>query len=411
MSSEVSTPDNGQADLIAQMQKMQAMLEQKAQPNYKKDKAKVDAVNKAMNTPTQISVRDNIDPKGGFQSLNHFCHDVRNAGIPSGPGVSKSLMEWSTKAATGLNETAGAEGGFLVPPEFSNELMRRTYENDLLSRCKSYTCGGNSLVIPAVDETSRADGSRFGGVRGYWEAEANQFTSTKPRFSRLELVLKKLIALWYVTDELLQDSGTPMQQLLTDLFAQEIAFKMGDAIVNGTGSGMPQGLLNSPATVSVSKETGQAAATVVFENITKMWQRMWAPSRANAVWLIHQDIEHQLASLALNIGTAGTAAYLPAGGLSDTPYAKLMGRPVIPVEFCATLGTVGDIILVDFSQYLVLRKGESQSESSIHLRFDFAETAFRVIMRADGRCWWNSALVPKSGTNSLAPQVTLATRS
>src|SRR5581483_2671890 len=367
--------------------------------------------NSDINADPHISVSETPDPRGGFKSFNHFCHDVRRASVPGEQVVTKALTEWTTKAASGLNESVGSEGGFLVPPEFSAQIMQRVYDNDLLSRCQSYTVGGSSMAFPIVDETSRADGSRFGGVLGHWDAEAAQFTATKPGFGRLELALKKLLTLCYVTEELLQDSGTPLQQYLTNLYAQEIAFKIGNAIVRGTGSGMPQGILNAPSLVSVSKETGQAATTILYENIVKMWQRMWAASRQNAIWLINQDTEQQLMQLALNIGTAGTAAYLPPGGLSEKPYGTLMGRPVIPVEFCSTLGTVGDIILVDLSQFIIIRKGETQSESSIHIRFDFAETAFRTIFRADGKIWWGSALTPFQGSNTLSPAIALSTRS
>ena len=345
---------------------------------------------------------------GGFKSFGHYLHDVRQAAFGQQSDV---LKAWQTKAnADGLNETVGSEGGFLVPPEFSNELLRRTYDNDLLSRTKTYTCTGNSLSIPAIDETSRVDGSRFGGVRAYWESEAATKTASQPAYDKVTLTLKKLIGLCYVTDELLDDSGIALEQHLMDLFAQELAFKLGDAIINGTGAGMPQGVLNAPALVSVSKETGQAAATILFENINKMWARMYAPSRKDAVWFINQDVEPQLHGLAVNVGTGGLPAYLPPGGLNDQPYGMLKGRPIVPVEFCQTVGTVGDIIFADLSQYLVLKKGEAQSESSIHFKFDTDQTAFRVVMRADGRVWWTSALVPKNGSNTLSCIVALATR-
>ena len=65
-------------------------------------------------------------------------------------------------------------------------------------------------------------------------------------------------------------------------------------MINGTGAGQPLGLLNADATISVAKETGQAAATVLSENIFGMWARLHAPRRQNAVWLINQEIEPQL---------------------------------------------------------------------------------------------------------------------
>ena len=359
-------------------------------------------------------VKSNPDMPHQFKSLSHFCRDVYRAGLPNSGGMSMELKAWTdivTKAASGMNEAVGSEGGFLVPPTLSTEVWRRTYDNDLLQRTKSYTTSGNSFTLNAIDETSRANGSRFGGVRAYWRAEAAQFTGTKPAFNQVEMKLKELIGLWYATTELLEDAGTSVEQLMTDLFSQEIAFMIGDAIINGSGAGVPLGILNMASLVTVSKETGQGAATVLYENINKMWARMYAPSRKNAVWFINQDVEPALDVMTLNVGTGGMPVYLPPGGVADEPYGRLKGRPVIPIEFCATLGTVGDIILADMSQYVTLRKGETKADSSLHLRFDYAETAFRVMFRMDGATPWVGALTPFKGSATQSPFVALATRS
>jgi HK97 family phage major capsid protein len=173
---------------------------------------------------------------------------------------------------------------------------------------------------------------------------------------------------------------------------------------------MPQGILPSAGMVNVAKEAGQAADTVVVPNIVKMWSRMWIRSRSNAVWFIHQDLEPQLFQLQLPVGTGGQAVYMPPGGLSATPYATLMGRPVVPVEYCQTVGDRGDIILADLSQYQMIEKGGIQSASSIHVQFVYDETVFRFVYRVDGSNIWNSALTPKNGTNTVAPFVLLAER-
>ena len=108
-------------------------------------------------------------------------------------------------------------------------------------------------------------------------------------------------------------------------------------------------------------------------------------------------------------GTGGVPAYLPPGGLSDTPYARLKGRPVIPVEYCATLGTVGDIILADLSEYRLI-DAAMQNASSMHVAFTTNEMAFRVTYECDGQSRWKSALTPFKGSNTLSPFVALATR-
>ena len=137
---------------------------------------------------------------------------------------------------------------------------------------------------------------------------------------------------------------------------------------------------------------------------------MWAPDRANSVWFINQDCEPQLFSLALAVGTGGAPVYMPQNGMSASPYATLMGRPVIPVEYCATVGTVGDVILANFQNYRWIDKAGVQTASSIHVQFLTDETTFRWVWRCNGAPFDAAALTPYKGTNTLGHFVTLATR-
>ena len=195
-------------------------------------------------------------------------------------------------------------------------------------------------------------------------------------------------------------------------FADEMGFKFDDAIINGTGAGQPLGILNAGCLVSVAKETGQAATTIVYENIKKMYARLWSRSRPNMRWFINQETLPELMSMAQPVGTGGAPVWLPAGGASGKPYDTLFGRPVTEIEQAQALGTVGDIMLADLSQYLCIEKGGLQSASSIHVQFVTDEQVFRFVARIDGQPLWNAALTPYKGTSStLSPFVALATRS
>ena len=122
----------------------------------------------------------------------------------------------------------------------------------------------------------------------------------------------------------------------------------------------------------------------------------------------------QLAALNIAVGTGGAVLWQPAGGLSQSPYTTLMGRPLLLTEHCQALGTAGDIVLCDWSQYLIGGKpgAQIQTASSMHFSFNTDETAFRFVLRYDGQPWWASALTPEHGgvEASLSPFVALATR-
>lgn len=343
------------------------------------------------------------DTEKRFSSFGEQLMAAYRAAMPGGK-VDERL---STRAASGLNETTPSDGGFLVQQDFVTELLKRTYETGILaSKVKKIpiSTNANGMKINAIDEDSRANGSRWGGVQTYWEGEADELTASKPKFRQMELSLKKLTGLCYATDELLQDAAA-LEAVIRQAFAEEFGFKIDDAILSGSGEGEPLGILNSGAIVTVAKEASQTD-TITVENLIKMWNRLWSRSRANAVWYINQELEPYLYTLKIG----DKPVYIPAGGLSEKPYGTLFGRPVVPIEQCSAAGEVGDIILADIGQYLLIDKGGIKSASSIHVRFLYDENVFRFIYRVDGKPIWTKPLTPYKGSATVSPFVTLAKR-
>ena len=343
------------------------------------------------------------DNEKRFASFGEQLMAAYRAAMPGGK-VDERL---STRAASGLNESTPSDGGFLVQQDFVTELLKRTYETGILaSKVKKIpiSTNANGMKINAIDEDSRANGSRWGGVQTYWEGEADELTASKPKFRQMELSLKKLTGLCYATDELLQDAAA-LEAVIRQAFAEEFGFKIDDAILSGSGEGEPLGILNSGAIVTVAKEASQTD-TITVENLIKMWNRLWSRSRANAVWYINQELEPYLYTLKIG----DKPVYIPAGGLSEKPYGTLFGRPVVPIEQCSAAGEVGDIILADIGQYLLIDKGGVKAASSIHVRFLYDENVFRFIYRVDGKPIWTKPLTPYKGSATVSPFVTLAKR-
>lgn len=314
-------------------------------------------------------------------------------------------------AATGLNEGVPSEGGFLVQSDFATELTNNAFQTGQLAsrvRVQEVGPGSNGLKLNLANETSRAS-SRYGGIIAYWAAEAAEKTASSPRFRQWDYNLQKLVGLWYATDEVLADA-TAMTSVVNEWFSDEFGFQLDDAIYNGNGAGKPLGILNAPALVTVAKEGGQTAATIVAANVQKMYSRMPAGSLGNAAWFINQETWPQLFALSQAVGVGGVPMFIPAGGMSQTPAGTLLGRPIVPIEQAAALGTVGDIAFCDFRQYLAIRKGGTQMASSIHVRFVYDESVFRFVLRFNGAPIPNSPLTPYKGTATLSPFIVLATR-
>jgi len=340
------------------------------------------------------SGRVEVREKDRFGSLGEQLAAVINAGRPGGR-VDPRLLN----AATGLNETVPSDGGFLVQTDFATRLAENLFQNGLIaSRCERIPIGANSngIVINGYDETSRA-ASTFGGIVVYHGEEAAEKTASKPKFRRVELGLKKLIGLCYLTDELMMDAGA-MGSRISSAFSSAFDFQVQDDLINGTGAGMALGILNAGCLVTVSKEVGQKADTILAENIVKMYSRRFAASTQNYAWFYNQSIEPQLFTMSLAVGTGGIPLYMPPGGISEAPYGRIMGLPAYAIEQCPALGDKGDIILANFKDgYIMAEKGGLQQDMSIHVRFVYDESVLRFVLRMDGQPWRASALTPYKG--------------
>lgn len=381
-------------------------------------KAKIDAPpagnpGAGSNPLKDIEVKDVKNPKP-FKSMGEQLVAVVKHATNQGHDTRLDQVNDAIKAS-GMNESVGSEGGFALQNDFTTALLDPLYQsNDPMAIVNRMTRqpigpGANGFTAVMIDETSRAT-TRRGGMLGYWLPEGGTKTASKPALRQFELKLGKVTVLSYLTDELIQDVAA-LEAMVMREGPAELQFQVEDAGVNGNGAGKPLGVLASPCLVTVAKENGQPAATILYENIVKMWSRMPGRNRANAAWFINQDVEPQLFSMSLAVGTGGAPAYLPANGLSEQPFGTLFGRPVIPVEYCPTLGTVGDIIFADWAEYMLIDKGGVQTASSIHVQFLTDETVLRFVYRVNGAPLWNAPLTPFKGSNTLSPFVALATRS
>ena len=329
-----------------------------------------------------------------------------------GHGVDPRLDQLNVEArALGNQEGVGADGGFAVQTDFTGVMLQSAIETgEILSQVDTYEVGANANGVKWV-EIAETDVSTtvFGGVQVYWAAEAVAVTASKPVQQEVKVDLEKLMGIAYATEELMQDT-TFMSNLYTRAFTTAIQRTLEGNIISGDGVAKPKGILGSGALVTVSKETGQVADTLVYNNVIHMWGRLLPRSRRTASWLMHPDLEEVLPLMQFPIGTGGVPVYLPPSGLSEAPYARLYGRPIIPSDHCSAIGDLGDIILADLNQYFLATKGGVQSVASIHVAFLTAENCFRFIFRANGRPKKDAALTIKNSSNKRSAFVTLQAR-
>lgn len=314
-------------------------------------------------------------------------------------------------AVSGASAGEPSSGAFMIQTGYSDALLARAREESPILGMMNQIpipAGNESLDLPVFDETSRATGSRWGGVQVYRKAEAETVTAKKPKFGKLKIDTSEIMGIAYATDRLLRHAPT-VEAIFGNAFASEFAFKVTDEFVRGGGGDELVGVVSAACTVEQAAEGGQTSSEILSENLSKMWAHVPARSKARGVWLINNDVEPALDKLYTQVGT--TALEPRFVTYDQSGVMKIKGRPVMHLEQCSTLGTKGDIMFVDPSEYILSPQGAIEGASSMHVRFLYNEMTFRWNYYVNGRPAWLSALTPYKGATSLSPFVALATRS
>lgn len=357
------------------------------------------------------------DPQRGFQSVGDFCRSLVHAANAqrTGGSMDKRLVSlWggapqaAAPGSTYAGEGNGADGGFLVPPGYSSRIFGLSLEeNALLPMTDNMPVEGNGMSFPK-DETTPWGSN---GIRAYWQGEAQAGTPTKPVLGSTDLKLKKLLALVPVTNELLADA-TALSAYIPPNCARSIRWKTDEALLFGTGAGMPIGAFTAGgAVITVAKESAQSTLTLVPANLAKMIARLMPGSYGKSVWIINNDVLPALFTLTLGNYPIYLPAGAPVGGIQGSPYGSLLGRPIMVSQHAASFSSLGDVLLADMSYYQSITKSEGVTmATSMHLYFDADAVAFRATFRIDGQPKLQSAVNPAKGSNTLSPFVQLEAR-
>ncbi len=361
----------------------------------------------------QPSTHVGVDREGQrpFASLGEQLLAIRNADAGRGRPDPRlhGVME-RQGAASGSSTNVPSDGGWLIQQDFTQGIVSEIWEEGMvLSRVNKVPIGANSngLVRNRLNEKSRKDGGRYGGVRVYRAAEAHTVEASKPQLRRQQILLEKLMGIYYATEETMQDA-TALTAEATKCFRSELTFVAENELFRGTGDGEALGIYAAPKLlVVVPKESGQAASTVVIQNVAKMLARLPSRSFRTAAWYVNPAVLPALITMTLG----NQPVFLPGGNAAGAPFGTLFGLPIFPVEYCEALGAQGDIGLFDWDQYTAIDKGGINEQQSIHVRFLYDETTFKITYRFNGQPDWEESIEPFKGQDKISPFITLAERS
>jgi HK97 family phage major capsid protein len=310
-----------------------------------------------------------------------------------------------------MSEGEPSAGGFAVPIAYNTELLRMALEkSQIFAGVRAVPLTTLENHFATIDDTTHATGTTFGGIKFTFTDELVEKTPSEPSLGEIILKAKTAASILLVSNQLLADAPT-MDRDLQALFSESLGWFYDDMIMRGTGAGQPRGIKGAPGTVVVAKESGQAAGTIVFPNIRKMFGRMPGQFRESCVWIVSPSATDALLGMSIPVGTGGSAVMLANQSAIAPVPTEMYGRPIVWSEHCENLGAEGDIYLVNLASYLFgIREGLSLFISA-HRYAELNKTMMRFETRIDGCPIFSSPLTIRSGASfTVSPMVTLALR-
>lgn len=351
----------------------------------------------------------------GLEQFEKECGFVtvskaKTHGVPTGPN--------GQVRKTALAEGSGQTGGYLIPPQFMNELLTIAAEDGFIEqRAKVIPMNSRTATWPMLDITTNQGtgvSPYFGGIVATWQPEAATISETEPTFRQSEWVAWDLVLYTVSSNQLLADNGIGLDALLTQLFGQAITWYKEFAYLQGKGAGstMPLGIMNAPASIS---QTRAVAGRFTLADAAAMLSHLQIRSWDDAVWIMHQSVIPQLIQMVDNASSNRLVWMSPMGdpgkgnlgpAAMKLPNAFLNGLPIFFTEKLPSLGTRGDVMLVDWSRYVIGMRLDLQIDVSPHFLFRNNQLAWRVIARADGKPWLNGSVTDQAGW-TLSPFIIL----
>lgn len=344
--------------------------------------------------------------KAPWKSLGEYLIAVHLGGVrnivdPRLESVEKFLVPEELAELKALSGDIGVSGAYLIPTQFIATLLMKPAEQAIVRpRATIIPMTNRSVQLPSLDQTTVPAGGTayYGGLVMEWLEESEEKPEVDINFLQVELTAHEVSGWLPVPNSLLADSAISLEALLPKLFGGAITDEEDYRFLRGTGVGQPVGIINAPAMIWVNRN---AANTFDFANdVTGMLEILQPGS--SPVWIMSPSCKGQVYTL-----RDANNRYMWIPNMTGAGPGTLMGYPIIWTEKLPVLGTAGDIMLCDFSYYLIGDRERPAMATSIHERFRRNQTTWRISERVDGQPWLSAEVPLRDGTSTVSPFVGL----
>lgn len=236
-----------------------------------------------------------------------------------------------------LSTTPDADGGYLVPTDFENQILQELEEENIIRRLAKVIRTQHERKIPVATGHSVAQ----------WTAENAAYQESNPTFGQKQIDAYKLTDLCRVSTELLQDSAFNIEEYIRKEFARAFGIAEEEAFCVGTGTNQPTGIFTANGgTVGVTTASGTA---ITVDEVISLVYALKSPYRRNAKFLMNDATVSILRKLKDQNG-----AYLWQPSVQAGEPDRLLGYEIYTSPYVPTVAA-GSLAIAfgDFKNYWI----------------------------------------------------------
>ena len=181
------------------------------------------------------------------------------------PGRAASIAKsWGDDyMAKSLNESVLDAGGALVPEEFMSEIIE-------LLRAKAVVRSMGAMSVP-MNRGSITMPFQSAAATAAYVGELQNIPTSQPSFGQLTLSAKKLVSLVPISNDLIKDSSSNVDQIVRNDLVATMALREDIAFIRGNGaSNTPKGMRHWALPANVFAATGVTLADITNDLFTAM---------------------------------------------------------------------------------------------------------------------------------------------
>lgn len=334
---------------------------------------------------------DEDDPYANGERSYFADVQKANKGVVAAREALTKDIEGLNEEGKAMTEGTAAQGGYLVRPAIERQLVEaRELDNVLRPLCSKLNVTTNSIQLDQLGLTTTAG----------WVAElAQKVEGTGMTLATVTASVFTAAGLATISNQLLQDSNPAVDGLVTaDLRKRLVALEEA-AFINGTGSGQPLGILNTPGigATPLTATTATDLVDAILDSIAQVETDHGAPSAIlmhPRTWTFILKAKDTDGAWLLGSPSDIRRDLTQSRTIARGPQKFLWGYPVVTSNRVPTNLGAGTnesrVVVGDFQEALILdRQGITVDESS-HVYFTTNQTVFR----AEERVGFTAARTP-----------------